>query len=123
MKNKGGRPVVEDPKKRRDKHIGFYVTIDEYKKIIKNIPDNLSLSEGFRTLLLGNNKQIYVPINFEKYISEVNKIGSNINQIAKKINTTKEINNNDLSNIKSEIAILNKMFEDILTKLNSKIDS
>ncbi|PWN62418.1 hypothetical protein C1631_022905 [Chryseobacterium phosphatilyticum] len=123
MKNKGGRPVIKDEKNKRIKHIGFYVTLDEYEKIIKNIPKNSSLSEGFRTIMLSNKKQIYVPLNFEKYINEVNKIGVNINQIAKKLNTHNDISLNELNDIKTKVAHLNSMFSHIINTLNNKIDS
>lgn len=123
MKNKGGRPLIKDEKTKRNKHVGFYVTLDEYKKILERIPENITLSEGFRTIILSKNEQIYVPINFEKYIVEVNKIGTNINQIAKKLNASKEVNITDINGIKNKVAELNTMFSEILNTLNNKIDS
>lgn len=123
MKNKGGRPLIKDEKTKRIKHVGFYVTLDEYQKIIERIPKNLTLSEGFRTIILSKNEQIYVPINFEKYIVEVNKIGTNLNQIARKVNASKEVNTNDINGIKNKVAELNTMFSEILNTLNNKIDS
>lgn len=113
--SKGGRPKIKDESQLKKKFIGFYVTEKEYSDIVSRVPLHFSLSEGFRNLVLGNKMpNTKVDISIDKFILETNKIGNNINQITKKINTNGLFSDVELHEIKNEISKLNKVFASIL---------
>ena len=89
--NPDGRPA-KDPEEKRSERITSYVTPEEYDTIrIKCKLAGMSVSDFLRSLALG--KEISTQANPEelkKIRAELGKIGSNINQIAKAVNSGEE---------------------------------
>jgi len=69
----------------REKHINFYLSKDEYLRVIKNKDmAELSLSDYIRKCIL--KKEIKKIYGLKETLFELNRIGNNLNQITKKIN-------------------------------------
>ena len=104
--------------------IRFRCTASERKRIERMAEPFGSLSNFLLSTILSDRKVIIEPKVFLKGIDEltisINRVGNNINQIAKYINATKDINNysllEELLNIYSE-------YNAILQKVNIKIDN
>jgi hypothetical protein len=77
------------PKKvKRIETLKFRVTPYERDEIIDNIPEGIDFSDWARSLLAGKNPKAKSEKAFRaKLIGELGRIGNNINQIARKINT------------------------------------
>ena len=72
-------------------------TESEIEQIEKKLKEhNLSFSEFARNAILG--KKINSKISI-KLVYEINKIGNNLNQIAKRVNTLKKIDNEVLTKL------------------------
>jgi hypothetical protein len=98
--------------------IRFRCTSSERKKIESMAKPYGSISKFLLSTVLTDKKVIIEPKTFLKGMDEltisINRVGNNINQIAKYLNATKDINNftllNELLNVYSEFnAILNKV--------------
>ncbi|WP_158279752.1 MobC family plasmid mobilization relaxosome protein [Coraliomargarita sinensis] len=75
-------------KEKRTETLKFRATPCERDEIIDNIPDGLEFSDWARTVLIGKNaKTKSEKAHRRRLIGELGRIGNNLNQIAKKINT------------------------------------
>lgn len=102
-------------KRSRSIPIQFYVNEDENKKILRKIKDSkLDKSKYLRTMAIdGEIKNIDLSY-LDNLIIEINKIGVNVNQIAKRVNESNMI-------YKSEIKELKMLIEQINEKIYEKM--
>jgi len=79
------------------KRVTLRFTKTEYQKLESMAEPFGTMSKFIRTLILSDKKTIIEPKAFLKGIGElsisINRVGNNINQIARLLNTTKEVNN------------------------------
>ena len=52
-------------------------------------------------------------------VNEVNKVGVNINQIAKVINTTRSVYQNDITELQQKIAVIEDKLSDLMRKIDT----
>jgi len=114
---------------KRDTVVRFRCTQSQRKKIERMAKPYGSISKFILTTILTDKKMIIEPKEFLQGMDEltlaVNRVGNNINQIARFLNTTKDINNYELLrewfDLFSEYnKILNKVdlkYEDIFQKM------
>ena len=75
-------------KAKRTETLKFRATLDERNEIIDNIPEGIDFSDWARSVLLGKNiKSKANKAHQKKVIGELGRIGNNVNQIAKHLNT------------------------------------
>ena len=108
MKNKGGAPKKNDNEK-----------LQYRKNLSFNEPEHDMLTEKgladgriLKTIVLNSlsGKKIQINTNKDpKFIGELNRIGININQIAKKCNSSDELTASDLSNLWAALDELKKL--------------
>lgn len=114
-----GRPKKE-ARELRTKVMNVRFTYDEYIKIIKNKPSHLSHSAFIREILV-DKKIVFVDYKIlDNLIVEMRKIGINVNQIAKKVNSDGTLDLNDSYILRSKISELNEMWYKILNTINDK---
>jgi len=116
-------------KENKTKWIHVRLTESEYRKISRMATPYGTITKFVRQYLLSGQKSVIDSKTFLKGMKElsveVNRVGNNINQVAKFINTTKDIDNYALMrewlNIFSEYnLILNKVdlkYEEIFKKM------
>jgi len=104
-------------KENRTKSIKIRLTPTELDKIEQLAEENnaKNLSDFIRQVVLtGKFKVPKVSQNFENLLYEINKIGNNINQIAKQCNINKEVDIQvlqELAKIEEELSILLELCE------------
>lgn len=101
--NKGGRPKIDDPKLKSDNKFTLYFNGYEIEKInkyvLKELGENHSKSDFYKTILLNHieNKSIIIKTSRPTLeLSELNSIGNNVNQIAKKLNSVNNLTPQEL---------------------------
>lgn len=109
--NKGGRPSIEDSEKKKYP-VKTRLKKSDYEKVKHEMTLlNMKESDFFREKLLSD-----MPSSFHKIppgmIIELNRIGVNINQIAKKINATDFLSRTDSDRLQKTLGEL----ADILRK-------
>lgn len=99
---KGGRPPKSDNEK-MSKLVSIYLTPEESELINNFLLDNnicnYSKSEFFRTIILKtiDQREIVLKRNSDpKIVLELNRIGLNLNQIAKKLNSLNALSSDDV---------------------------
>ena len=96
--------------RKRDKQINIRLTEDEYLNACEKINESdLSLSEYIRKSILG--KEIKIISGVKELILELNRIGNNLNQLARKVNEGKVVELGD--NLSQINCNLNTVFEKI----------
>jgi len=112
--------------KRFIKDLHIRITEEEYNKLIKNTEkfNFNTISDYVRNYLFSDKKNLIDPKAYLKGMNEltvsVNRVGNNINQIAKYINSTKSISNTPL------IKEYNQLFSaylNLLTEVNKQIEN
>ena len=103
----------------------FRATDDEATKLRKNI--NLSNKETFQAyaydLLLEGKIETYDYSELQKLRIEVNRIGQNVNQLVRYVNTFDEIDNELFKALQSEIDDMKKLlFDEFKTKGHAKLN-
>ena len=88
--------------RRRDKQINFRVTMTEKAMIKDRIEKSGYLDEGeyLRQMALNGYVLSLDNSDLKQLLFEINKIGTNINQVAHKINSVNEIYQTDMDEIK-----------------------
>ena len=111
---KGGRPPKSKYEK-MSKLVSIYLTPEESELINNSLLDynisNYSKSEFFRTIILKtiNQREIVFKRNSDpKIVLELNRIGINLNQIAKKLNSLNALSSNDMLKLNACFAQLGK---------------
>ncbi len=111
-KRRGGRPRLS-PDERRSIQIKVGLTPSQYAKIEERA-DSAGLSDVELIRRLAINQEFHtVPAINRSALIELNKIGGNINQIAKVANSTGHLDNlEELENINAQIRIIaNKLYQ------------
>ena len=103
----------------------FRATDDEATKLRKRI--NLSNKETFQAyaydLLLEGKIETYDYSELQKLRIEVNRIGQNVNQLVRYVNTFDEIDNELFKALQSEIDDMKKLiFDEFKTKGHAKLN-
>lgn len=103
----------------------FRATDDEATKLRKHI--NLSNKETFQAyaydLLLEGKIETYDYSELQKLRIEVNRIGQNVNQLVRYVNTFDEIDNELFKALQSEIDDMKKLlFDEFKTKGHAKLN-
>lgn len=104
----------------RVKRIHIRLTYEEYIKLIKKKPSHINDSEFFRQILLNRNVTFNDYERLDTSITEIRKIGVNINQIAKKVNSFGALDTNDQYILSSKIKELNNLYYKMLEIINNK---
>ena len=107
---------------KRDKIIKFKVNDDEYKKIIEKsrLSGGTSRSRFIRQMILEGMVIVFSDEKLNKLISLVGNIANNINQIAVRVNSTGNIYDEDITQIKEEMSEIWRQlnyFQSLLQKL------
>lgn len=113
FKKAGGAPK-KDKKLKQDIRCVFFLTEDEYIDLIKQKDSHLSKSEFYRRLLLSKKINRKSFTNYSEINVAINKIGTNINQISKYVNTYNVITEDDENNLHNEISKLKIIFLEFL---------
>lgn len=114
-----GRPKKEIHELRK-KVMNVRFTYDEYIKIIKKKPSHLSDSAFIREILV-DKKLVFLDYKIlNNLIPEIRKVGRNVNQIAKKVNSSGSLDLNDSYILRSKISELNEIYYNILQTINDK---
>lgn len=122
-KKRKGRPKKSDGEKIRFKAIQFYFTKEEFEKFISLVEKtDLTYSDFIKMKIFASvnrksvsKKEKFREVDYKNLIAELNKIGGNINQIARRVN----VNNSAIldSNIQAsleEVKTLIKNFKEEL---------
>lgn len=117
--DKLGRPKLKESEKKL-KRITIRFTYKEYIDLIKNKPSNLGDVPFFRMLISKSNPIFFDYNKLDNYLSEIKKIGVNLNQITKKINSLGVIDIQNYYELSEKIQELNNIYFNILEELNSK---
>lgn len=106
----------------RNKQVKFYVTDEEYDLIMKNYNQSKarSLTDFLRKMSI-NGRIFEVDLSSVfKFNNEINAIGNNLNQVARKINTYDYADTDDIDFIKNSIKEIKKTQKEILNEINIK---
>lgn len=114
--NKGGRPLKKESEKKKIACY-FYLTEDEIKSLLPKKPRNYSKSEFFRDIILSKKEKIVITKNHMELISEIGKIGVNINQIAKKVNSFDSFSEEDKQVFYSKVEDLTSVVNEVYSIL------
>lgn len=110
----------KDTQELHKKRVTIRFTYNDYIKVIKKKPTNLTDSEYFRTIIL-TKEVVFLDYNkLDKVMIDIRKIGTNINQIAKKINSFGTLDANDNYILRSQIVELNSAYNKIVETINEK---
>ena len=97
----------------KDKKVTIRFTGDEYNKLNKNASDlGLTLSAYIRHKVLGNRERITTKCTKE-LLYEINRIGNNLNQIAKHCNIKKSVDKLVLKELVDIEKKLNELMEQL----------
>ena len=99
----------------RDKKIQVWVTEEEYNYAKDKAEySGLNISSLVRSYILKGTVIKYETVPIKELCFEINKIGNNINQIAKKVNENNTVNEKDMEELKTEYQ---KLFDLYLEKI------
>lgn len=123
--------MVENYKRSRPKSLRIPVTADEEKQIrskMKSAKRN-NLSEFIRTMALNGEVKFVDLSNLKtaldetaRYTIELNRIGNNLNQIAKKVNELDEVDKKDISEMQNYFMGIKKNYDENLDVLINEIN-
>ena len=105
--------------RKRNYLIKFYVDGEEKKFIIKKMKSAgiKNLSAYLRKISIEGKIEIVDYSEIRKFVSEINKIGVNINQIVKRVNETKSVFREDIKDIQNKLEEIWLIQKYILSKL------
>lgn len=101
QKKKGRSIMKKENKQNKNKHFNFRVNEKEYNKIKSKI-EKSKLNTSEYLLKTAMDKEIVVINGLEEVITQLRKIGNNINQLTK-LSNQGSITNVDLENVKEEL--------------------
>lgn len=101
----------------RGKQINFRLSESEFEQFQKNVQKSkLTQSEYLRKCIL--EKNIYVIDDMKELVLELKRLGNNLNQITKKVNTGEVKNIDELSSMKTELDYIWREVLHALKKVN-----
>lgn len=113
---KGDSKLSKKIKRRRpiEKRIRF--NSEEWNYLIKKIERSpFNNFQNFARILLIQGEIRYVDFSdLRRLVSAVNRVGNNINQIARLANQFQEISQNDIENLTEEVSSLKRLVEETL---------
>ena len=101
----------------REKQVKFYADEKEFQQIKKKI-EKSKLSQQDFLLKCALEKNIIVIDDMKIFIGELKRIGNNLNQIAKVVNSERVLNNEELSKMNMELQEVWKEVIKTLKKVN-----
>lgn len=100
--------------RKRNKQINIRVTDEEYEEFIEKVKlSKMPTERYFRKAILKSQVVIYDFKSLLELSSQINKIGNNINQIAKKLNEGKTIHKNEVVFLETTMKNINDILLDI----------
>ena len=106
----------KEPKRTRPNQIKFFVSDSELEKIDKKIKKSkMTKSDYLRTLALG--KEIVIIEDFKEFFIELKKQGTNINQIARVLNSDGSVELGKIEEFTEEYKKLNELIGAIVRRL------
>lgn len=101
--------------RKREHRMTVRLNGDEYTKVLSKIESSgLSKQEYILSSILNKKIQERLNVDYFKLINEVNHVGTNLNQIARKLNSNKSI-------LKDEIIKNQMLLNQVLKNLNDQI--
>ena len=101
--------------RKREHRMTVRLNGDEYTKVLSKIErSGLSKQEYILSSILNKKIQERLNVDYFKLINEVNHVGTNLNQIARKLNSNKSI-------LKDEIIKNQMLLNQVLKNLNDQI--
>lgn len=103
-------------KRKRDVRIQFFVTQDEKEFIVKNasLMQTKNIGAYLRKMAIDGQVIVKDYSVLKNVTAEINKIGVNINQISKRINSTGNAYENDMNEIKEQLEKIWQLQKSIL---------
>lgn len=101
----------------KEKQIKFYADEKEFQQIKKQI-EKSKLSQQDYLLKCALDKNIIVIEDMKVFIGELKRIGNNLNQLTKVVNSEKILNTEELSKMNMEISEVWKEVVKTLKKVN-----
>lgn len=92
--NRGGRPSKMESEK-ASKHCVFHLTKDEFDGLNRLKPKGISFSKFYRQLVLSRKSRVVFSEDQSQLILSVDRIGNNLNQIARRVNTLNLLGESD----------------------------
>ncbi len=104
-------------KRKRDERIQFFVTQDEKEFIVKNasLMQTKNIGAYLRKMAIDGQVIVKDYSVLKNVTAEINKIGVNINQISKRINSTGNAYENDMNEIKEQLEKIWQLQKSILS--------
>ena len=101
--------------RKREHRMTVRLNLDEYTKVLSKIErSGLSKQEYILSSILNKKIQERLNVDYFKLINEVNHVGTNLNQIARKLNSNESI-------LKDEIIKNQTLLNQVLKNLNDQI--
>ena len=101
--------------RKREHRMTVRLNADEYTKVLSKIErSGLSKQEYILSSILNKKIQERLNVDYFKLINEVNHVGTNLNQIARKLNSNESI-------LKDEIIKNQTLLNQVLKNLNDQI--
>lgn len=109
---------IKNKKRYRNKQIIIRVTEEEKRKIQKNMQKvgETKINDFGRLLMLYGAIYAFDVTKLSDLAYEINRVGNNINQIAKKANETGNVYKTDLDEINEKLGKLNAYVDDLYQK-------
>lgn len=113
-KNKGRRTIIIE-NRTRNKRITFRLNESEYEEFERKVKKSKLNKEAFIRKAIKKSNFVEPPsIEYYKLINELNPIGNNLNQIAKKLNSNIEVDKNSIRDSMEKLDV-------VLTDLDKQI--
>lgn len=109
---------MSEPSRVRKRKLNVYLLEEEWLILnIKSEEAGMSKSEYIRNMILfgyAHERTVFSKEEERKIRNELNRIGTNINQIAVRANTNKSVNNDDFKNLNEQYLDLLDSYQDIM---------
>lgn len=105
--NKGGRPQKKDDELKKHK-FSIYFNSEEYNYLQRK--NMLNSSKIVYILIKSLEKKTFVIETDKdpKYLLELNRIGNNLNQITKRLNSIKDLSSLDIEKLNNILSLINQ---------------
>lgn len=110
------------PDRVRPRQMKFWVTDEEKEKILKKAKGSQNLTEYLRKIALKGKVIHPVPAIDRTTFTELNRIGNNLNQISKHLNSSEAniFHKQTKKELQGELTRLNERLDEITNKLNNR---
>lgn len=118
--NSGGRPKM-GKEEQYSARINLRLTQAEYNLLLEKKTAHYSISDFVRGLIFNKRLPNVNVSDLKKYVFELNKIGNNVNQISKNINTSLILSDADKHKLLQSIAEINLNIEKVYSELSGEL--